>query len=245
MFSIITQGNWHPGQISMTEVPSGRRIVDEVEQGIESAWRAAAKPGVQLFDGPMCRLESYDASADVLHLRFSPTSYRINVGTNLNYAAALADRYGSDVFANPLGASVALTTSDGHLLLGRRGGRVAYYPHRVHPFAGAVEPRECRDVFEIVYRELQEELNLPREQVRDVRCIGLVQDNSIRQPELIFTASTPRTSAAVASELDDAEHDSIWPVKLEPAALDTAVDDPILTPIAAATITMWRAATWQ
>ena len=33
----------------------------QVEQQIERAWRAAmARPGIQLFDGPMCRLEGLD-----------------------------------------------------------------------------------------------------------------------------------------------------------------------------------------
>jgi 8-oxo-dGTP pyrophosphatase MutT (NUDIX family) len=244
MFSILLEGSWLPGEVVMTEAPSGRRIVDEVERSIETAWQAAAKPGVQLFDGPMCRLESFDAAPGRLQLRYSPSSYRINVGTNLSRGAALAAQFGDDVLANPLGASVALTTADGYLLLGRRGGRVAYYPHRVHPFAGSVEPAEADDAFAIVYRELGEELNLPRERVQNVRCLGLARDDAIRQPELIFTATTSLTRAEVAGMLDAAEHDALWPLRAgNRDDVARAIADPLLTPIAMATLTMWRNAT--
>ena len=46
-------------------MPIGRLIRPEVETIIERAWeRAASRPGVQLFDGPMCRMESFDASPE-------------------------------------------------------------------------------------------------------------------------------------------------------------------------------------
>lgn len=240
-FTILARGVWTPGHVVTTRVPSTRPIIDEVERAIETAWHAAAKPGVQLFDGPMCRLESFDASPGELKLTIAPTSYKPFVGTNLSNPR-LADTYGPAVLANPLGASVALTTSDGYLLLGRRGDRVAYYPNRVHPFAGALEPAEADDVFAIVHRELGEELNLPPSDVRDARCLGLARNNEIRQTEIIFAAETRLSLADLERQLDPDEHDAIWPVATNPAALDAAAADPLLTPIATATITMWRVA---
>ena len=241
MFSLIAQGPWLPGQVHVTRVASTRPTIAVVERAIDEAWQRAARPGVQLFDGPMCRLESFDASPAALHLSISLTSYRPFVGTNLSNAARFADAYGPAALANPIGASTALTTLDGQLLLGRRGGKVAYYPHRVHPFAGALEPAEADDVFAVVYRELSEELNLDASDLHAVRCLGLAQDDGLRQPELIFAAATHLSRAAVEARLDDAEHVALYALDVTDAtALDAALADPVLTPIAAATITMWR-----
>ena len=68
----------------------------------------------------MCRLERWEASPDGsrLHLSMSTTSYKPFFGTNMSHPE-LADRYGPDVLANPIGVSPALETSDGQLLLGR------------------------------------------------------------------------------------------------------------------------------
>ena len=59
-----------------------------------------------------------------------------------------------------LGISVALISRDQRLVMGRRNERVAYYPGRIHPFAGALEPADELDIFAAVRRELQEELGL-------------------------------------------------------------------------------------
>ena len=52
------------------------------------------------------------------------------------------DNHGSaDCLANPVGVSPALLSADNFLIMGRRNASVAYYPNRIHPFAGALEPR--------------------------------------------------------------------------------------------------------
>src|SRR5687767_11839877 len=131
-------GDWAAGQVHLTWTDLAlRRIHPEVEQIIDDAWaRVTARPGVHLFDGPMCRLESFEATPEALVLSLSPTSYKPFVGTNLQNPH-LADSHGRDVMANPVGVSAALETGDGYLVLGRRNASVAYYPQRVHPFAGA------------------------------------------------------------------------------------------------------------
>ena len=100
--------------------------------------------------------------------------------------AALAEEFGDKVLANPIGVSTALETADGFLLMGRRNDSVAYYPNRVHPFAGALEPRDDLDVFDDVRRELHEELAMTPDSIADIACIGVAEDNNIRHPELIF-----------------------------------------------------------
>jgi hypothetical protein len=133
--------DWRAGQIQTSWTASTRAVVPEVETLIDRTWSdAVAQPGIHLFDGPMCRLESWNAPSDKLHLVLSRTSYKAFFGTNMRNPQ-LADAHGRAVLANPVGVSPALLSSDNHLMLGRRNALVAYYPHKLHPFAGAIEPR--------------------------------------------------------------------------------------------------------
>jgi 8-oxo-dGTP pyrophosphatase MutT (NUDIX family) len=135
-------------------------------------------------------------------------------------------------------------SSDGSFLLGRRNASVAYYPNRLHPFAGALEPRDDVDVFEGIRRELREELSLSHEEVTDLRCIGVVEDDALRQPEIIFSARAMRTRDEVASRVDSKEHRGLWSVPATRDALSAAMTDPQqFTPVALATIELWRGIT--
>ena len=242
-FTIHASGNWGEGSVRASLVKCTRRVVREVEDEIEVAWSAARQRlGERLFDGPMCRLEHFEAMPALLRLDVSPTTYKPFLGTNLTNAT-IADRFGSDVLANPLGLSTALESADGWLLLGRRNHAVAYHPGRVHPFAGALEPGPGGsepDVFDEIRRELREELRLPVEAIASIRCIGLVEDCALRQPELIFHALSTRPRALIESNLDDAEHHATYAVRAEADAVARAVTDPILTPVAIATLALWR-----
>jgi hypothetical protein len=236
-------GDWSRSALRVTWTASGRRTVPEVERVIENSWEAAARRlGDKLFDGPMCRLERWSATPDHLDLTLSRTSYKPFLGTNLHHAD-LADTFGPDILANPVGLSTALQTSDGWLLLGRRNDSVAYYPNRVHPFAGALEPPTCDgdalDVFAEVLRELREELSLSPADLSDLRCIGLAEDPALRQPELIFAAASTRTRAEIEATLDREEHHSTYPVRATASDVRADVGVGVLTPVAVAVLLLW------
>ena len=241
MLRFHAPGDWPPGSVTATRVTDGRRRVAAVEAAIDAAWAAAsARPGVRLFDGPMCRLESWHATPDCLTLALSPTSYKPFLGTNM-VNPHLADQHGRDVMANPVGVSPALLTADGYLMLGRRNASVAYYPGRVHPFAGSLEPTDP-DVFAAVRRELAEELSLTDADLSDLRCTGVAEDVALRQPELIFAAATRATRQQVEVRLDPAEHAGTWAVAATPAAVAAAVvaqGGASLTPVAVAALLLW------
>src|SRR5439155_2700482 len=190
---------------------------------------------------PMCRLESIVASPRRLELTLSRTSYKPFLSTNL-HNAHLADQFGAQVLANPVGLSTALQSADGWLLLGRRSDSVAYYPGRVHPFAGTLEPHDPLDLFAEVRRELREELSLDDADIADMKCIGLAEDRHLRQPELIFHVRTVRTREQIQSTLDLAEHDSIYAVASRPDQIAAAMADPALTPIAGASLALFALA---
>jgi 8-oxo-dGTP pyrophosphatase MutT (NUDIX family) len=240
MLTFHAVGDWQPGQLDLSwAATSSRRIVPEVERVIEETWaRVSSRAGVQLFDGPMCRMESFEPSPQRLRLTLSTTSYKPFVGTNL-HNPHLVKTHGRDVLANPVGVSALLETADGFLMLGRRNDSVAYYPSRVHPFAGALEPRDGADAFGAVHRELHEELHLDASDVSDLRCTGLVEDAALLQPELIFNARCRLTRDAVERAMDRVEHDSTWAVAGDAGAIETATGDAALTPVAVASLLLW------
>jgi len=232
MVKILAQGNWNPRQVRVTWRHDSRLRHDAVDQLIEQTWAAAiARRGIKLFDGKMCRLESWAASAASLDLVLSPTTYNVFFGTNLTHPE-LADTYGSNVLANPVGLSAALVTADGFLMLGRRNAAVAYYPSRIHPFAGCLEPKDGDDLFAAIGRELAEELGFSRDDVAEMRCIGIVEDQKIRQPEVVFSVRSHRTRAEIEQRVDSGEHHGSWAVPLTDAELERGMDNPQLTPVA-------------
>src|ERR1700733_4825254 len=237
MLAFPLVGRWKPSQITISWTADSRPIIPEIEQLIEQSWQTAmSRPGVLLFDGPMCRLESFESRDDHLHLQLSRTGYKVFMGTNLSHAE-LADQYGPTVLANPIGLSAALISSDNYLLLGRRNANVAYYPSRVHPFAGALEPSERLDVFEEVRRELREELALKDSDVREIVCSGMAQDLSLRQPEMIFVVRANCNRQRIESQLDHEEHHGVWMSRIDHSSIEAALaSDEQFTPIARAAI---------
>jgi 8-oxo-dGTP pyrophosphatase MutT (NUDIX family) len=233
-------GHWKTGRVQLSRAAtSSRRIVPEIERLIEETWRReTSRPGVHLFDGPMCRLESFGVSHDALKLAVSQTSYKPFTGTNL-HNTFLAGKFGPDVMANPLGVSTVLETADGFLLLGRRNAAVAYYPCRVHPFAGTIEPADGVDAFNAVRRELSEELQLSQDELIDIRCTGLVEDQSLLQPELIFATKCALSREQVEGRVDKAEHDALWASSTNPEELIRALDDQHVTPVGVASLLLW------
>jgi hypothetical protein len=174
----------------------------------------------------------------MLELELSRTSYKVFWGTNLTHAD-LADRFGPETLANPVGLSCALQSSDGYLMLGRRNDSLAYYPRRVHPFAGSLEPGDDVDVFANMERELSEELSLGTGDISQIVCVGMIEDLSLRQPELIFSVRSNQSRAGIEQRLDAGEHDACVAIEPKGDKLLEALNDAALTPVALGTGLLW------
>ena len=240
MLTFHAAGSWSRDQIQVSQVPCTRPIIPAVERIIDETWdRIATQPGVNLFDGPMCRLESWSATPARLDIALSGTSYKPFIGTNL-YHPELTDLYGPSVLANPIGVSPALETVDGWLMMGRRNSSVAYYPGEVHPFAGALEPRDANDPFHAVRRELTEELAFTPADIAEIHCTGIAEDRSILQMELIFRVLSTRTRSQVEATLDRAEHHASWAIRASGEAIDEVLKNTSgLTPVGVAALLLW------
>lgn len=240
MLEFPVVGAWKPGEIALSWTTNSRPIIPQVEELIELAWqKAMARPGIHLFDGPMCRLESIDAKPQAMHLSLSKSSYKSYVGTNMANPQ-LAEQYGDAALANPVGLSALVISSDNYLLLGRRNAQVAYYPSRVHPFAGCMEPSEQLDIFDDVRRELIEELSISQRQIQEMLCTGMVRDLSLRQPEFIFAVRVDQTLNQIESHLDPEEHRGIFSAYATRESIEVALQsDESFTPVGIASLLLW------
>lgn len=234
MIRICATGEWSQQQVTVETVPSTHSVPVDVQQAIGEAWeKASARPGVNLFDGPMVRWEGWKATPQRLVLRLSRTSYKAFLGTNM-----MNPQLDRALLANPVGLSAALTTVDDRLVLGRRNASVAYYPERIHPFAGALEPRDAANVFDGLRRELHEELALEAAELADIRCIGIVEDDALRQGELIFGVRTTLGHETLRSRVDQTEHRASVAIGREEIEAVLAQAEQ-LTPVCAGTVLLW------
>jgi len=237
LLRIKALGPWEVAQIKCARGESSFAPPAIVLAEIEQVWTMMGqKPGVHLFDGRMCRLESFSVERGQLRMLFSETSYKSFAGTNM-HNPQFGSQYGEGAMANPLGISVALISADGFLVMGRRNERVAYYPGRIHPFAGALEPEDGLDVFGAVRRELAEELRLSGEELGQMKCLGMAEDRSLAQPELICYVQARRRLDELRQGVDEVEHDAVVPVETRGDAFERELASAKLyTPIALATI---------
>ena len=239
MLKLHAIGDWSAEQVVVRQVPGTRRTVAEVEKLIDQAWdEVKRRPEVKLYDGPMCRMEQLRASETKLEIGLSQTSYKPFMGTNLAHPD-LADKFGTDVMANPVGVSSAVESADGYLLLGKRNGSVAYYPNRTHPFAGALEPRDNGNVFGAVGRELDEELGLNLHDIEFMRCTGVVEDLNLRHMEMLFRVKTRLSHAQIQAQVHREEHGDSVAVNVKGEKLLEFLRDPLLTPVAVGSLLLW------
>ncbi len=119
---------------------------------------------------------------------------------------------------------------------------MAYYPHRLHPFSGSLEPPGPDghlDIFDECRRELAEELSLRPGEVPEIVLLGVVEDTEIRHPELILRARTILPLSEVVSRLDPKEHVAVHAVPVDPAAIENELANPAFTPVARAAMTLF------
>lgn len=252
-FDILAFGHFLPKQVHVHLDPSPRPTTPQLEALIAEEWdrqiALAKHHGRELFNGSLMRYVDHAVTLDHavnqqtttaspnsprrqpagsdLHLTVGPTCYRDFVGTNL-FNHHRIEAFGWHRFANPIGTTATLTTRDGRICYGRRSARVAYHALHVHTFGGGLEasdrsPDGTIDPFASLCRELAEELNLARDELGDLLCVGLIRDKEIRQPEMLFEADLDLTADQLIGRWKSAqsrdEHDEIVTLSDTPEAI--------------------------
>jgi hypothetical protein len=242
---IYALGSWQKHQVHAHRAASSLALQEHHLRAIDAAWdQALQRPGIHLFNGPMCRLESFSLQRDKLDLRLSVTDYKHFLGSNAAHPQ-WADDYGPTVMANPLGTSVIICSLDGFLVCGKRSQAVALYPGFAHPFGGTLEPDkhgEPPSLIDDIKRELSEELHLVEENYLAFYTIGLIEDRHLRQPELINYAAVNLTVEQLIAQTDRLEHHGCWSIPdTAEAVAHTLKSDATLTPVLDGTLLCYGA----
>jgi hypothetical protein len=236
-FVVVCHGIFMPDRVRVAYEPAPRPTTPALEALIAVEWERQVALARQsdrvLFDGRLLRYVRHEVRTGLhgdgasLKLTVGPTSYRDFVGTNL-YNHHRLDEFGWERFANPIGTTATLITRDGRICYGRRSDKVAYHASHVHTFGGALEEGDRRsdgeiDAFGSVLRELHEELGLREGEVLNLRCVGLIRDTEICQPELLFEGALDMTAEDLAVRWQSAEsrdeHAEIVSLPDEPEAI--------------------------
>ncbi|MBS3734098.1 MAG: hypothetical protein KGY99_04155 [Phycisphaerae bacterium] len=256
-FMLELVGTFAPSQVSMRWSDAPRATCEAVDRLIEQTWTdhgaRAERDGLMFFDGPLCRLADWSANNGALVLTLGPVSYKEFLGTNATHAN-LRYAHGSEVLADPLGVSAAMTTADHFVLLGRRSHHVVQYARRIHPVGGLVAPSETPDKppdpFTTMQAELDEELALPVDCIASMRCIGLVRDKHTAQPELILDVAADADVTAIRRAQKDAadacEHTGLEAVRNDAGSMVNFIEQRYaeLTPVALATLLLHGLHSW-
>ncbi|MBK8269191.1 MAG: hypothetical protein IPK83_13140 [Planctomycetes bacterium] len=235
-FIVDAVGRFAPSQVHVANVQTDRPSTPALDELIAAEWdrrlSEAKRTNGLLFNGPMLRYVAHEvrssaAEPDRLHLTVGPTCYRDFVGTNLFNHHRMAE-FGWHTFANPIGTTATLITSDNIICYGVRSASVAYHASHVHTFGGSFEQRDCRpdgrvDPFASLMRELTEELNLQARDLHNLHCVGLIRDKEIHQPEMLFEANVGLSSQELLARWESAEakdeHAGLVTLKNAPEAI--------------------------
>lgn len=219
-FVIDVCGRFVPDHLIIDYDSALRPTTQALDALIAEQWERqlalARTDGRVLFNGDLLRYVAHDLHTDsqtvYFRLTVGATCYRDFVGTNLFNRQHL-NTFGWRCFANPVGTTATLITTDGYICYGRRSKAVAYHGGYVHTFGGTLEKNDRNsqgtvDPFASVLRELREELAVETADLMDFICVGLLRDKEIYQPELLFEGRLKLTFAEVLERWRQAEAQS-------------------------------------
>lgn len=255
-FFLDAIGEYAREDVIIQWLPAPDRTCGKLDGQVEEIWsrevEKAAHEQRNLYNGPLCRLLEFQADQKQLLLTLGPTNFKHFLGTNLTQAP-MRYVHGPEVLANPLGVAAAVITDDHFLLMGRRSNSVQFYPQRVHPVSGMVEPPadgRFPDPFAAMLHELHGEVGITAEMVAAITCMGLVRDKSIVQPELVFDIKLKvdaQTIREVSSRAADAhEHQELILVLDFPASVIMFIEKnlELLTPVGLSTLLLHGLRKW-
>jgi hypothetical protein len=192
-FEILAQGLYPPNKLTIAYNPALRMPkTAAIEDWMENLWQeklAQAKAhGTRLFDAPLFRFVSAQATGNQLTVTIGDTSYREYVTTRVPEFALAHPRQD---LGNALSVCSVIETSDGSILLEKRQG-VDVYVGRYHVIGGFFERMldtdqgELPDPFAAMRREIREETGIQADDIRDQYCLGVVYDVTTPHAELCF-----------------------------------------------------------
>jgi 8-oxo-dGTP pyrophosphatase MutT (NUDIX family) len=194
--------------------PADKTYPPEITAMIEQTWaeKTGNKESKYLYDGAVFGLDSYvvcdDREHRVLDCFVSKarsdlamtstegivcfvyrTTYKAFIGTNIYNIGKIADK---KQMANAMAACVVPLTTDGYVLVGKRSIKMAEGKGEWHIVGGTFEgvlqdgKLVCENPYDLILKELEEEINVLPEDIKDLYCTGLGISYHNHKPEFLF-----------------------------------------------------------
>lgn len=150
-----------------------------VEKLVEKRWEEELKRNPHLTSGPLLvavgvSIISGDDDSEQLKLTCGVSNYKNFMGTTHESVAPLIDeRY----WHRAIGVMAVTYTADNYIMLGIRSPTIDWGLLRHVVPAGRLKPSEC-DPFSGIIAEYEEELGIKPEEIKNLRCIGVVADET-------------------------------------------------------------------
>lgn len=183
----------------------------EVEKIISSEWdKIKTNKNTYIFNGAVSCLDHFQIIENELHIYYCESDYRSYFGTNIKNSKKLEDR---SSLANTLAVCTLVETADKMIIVGKRGAHLAEGTSLWHVPGGTLEyyPDRVNHPFEVMRRELKEELNLTS--IDKMICLGLGENLNYKKPEFLLYTKSNLTASEIEKDLhfasDYNEHSEI------------------------------------
>lgn len=198
-------------EIILHDLKQKKSYTLEVQKLIEKEWEWVLKDEKTfIFNGAVSCLANYEVVDNNLHIYYQESDYKAYYGTNVMNHRLLHNK--ADL-AYTLAVCTVVETADKMIIVGKRGNHLAEGTALWHVPGGTLEyyPDRVNHPFEVMRRELQEELNLT--DISSMICLGLGENLTLKKPEfLLFTTtdlSSHQISETMAQASDYNEHSEI------------------------------------
>jgi 8-oxo-dGTP pyrophosphatase MutT (NUDIX family) len=196
-----------------------KRIVQDQDslRYIDSKWSKFLSRNPNSFNGRLCRVDGYRIyggreNASSLELYLSDTGYREFVGTREPQFESI---FGKGKMANPFSVAVILVSNDSKLLIGRRSSNTDASKSSFSVVAGYIDPEKDIsdgynhvtttkmrkiDIFNAMIREIYEEIGIKEHNIKDLVCIGLIDNKKQSQINVPFYSMLDISASEVLQE---------------------------------------------
>lgn len=210
-YEILFSGNLKENQIVLHDIRQKKEFSPKVQELIEGEWEAVLlNKEIFIFNGAVSSLDHFEYRDSVLHIYYCESDYKAYYGTNIKNSNTLSEQ--KDL-AYALAVCTIVESSDGKIIVGKRGGHLAEGRAFWHVPGGTLEyyPDRVNHPFEVMKRELVEELNLS--DISSMICLGLGENRTLAKPEFLLYTKTDLTSKQIEENMSEAvdfnEHSEI------------------------------------
>lgn len=208
-YNLYVKGNFTEQDINVVLERSARSTNNHIERVIQQCWQDANKGRISVGFDPLRQTTVYRLNyfkiSEKLVLSLGETTFQELQGTNATNWI-LGDIYGSEYLANGILVQALVFTREGKLVLGKRNSRVKEGFETWANFGGSlekdeVEVRSSRDLFEMMMKEIREEVGVDDVDISSLTLHALFEDWK-HYPVLLFIAQLNRTKAEVEDKFN-------------------------------------------